>query len=180
MPSPGKSAIQDLIGDIRFSLIKKPEEESEESTSSSQDSNSDEENSDENETEEVLAEPTTVLKKGSKTVESIATAMHGGWTSASPASPTTMTATFTAEFEKWIQPGKGLSSMIAIGAGIDAEVAKWIASFDPVTGTHKYALTAKVLKDSMLSGSLIDSGAMDAVSETCAEAFVAEFDITSG
>jgi hypothetical protein len=117
---------------------------------------------------------TTEFKAGSILVVQLGKAIHAGWTSTSPALPTTMALAFALEFENLT--GQGLASMKAIASGIDQETALWVASYNPLTGLHTYAPTAVSLKTKIIAASQIKSNGMNALSNAVATAFIDEFD----
>lgn len=116
----------------------------------------------------------TEFKAGSILVVQLGKAIDAGWTSASPANPTTMAASFAATFTNLV--GSGLAAINAIASGIDQEVALWVASFNPLTGLHTYAPTAAAIKSKILAASPVSSSGVSALAQAVADAFTSSFD----
>lgn len=121
---------------------------------------------------------TTEFKAGSLLVVQLGSAIDAGWTSSSPAAPTTMAASFAATFTNLVGPG--LVAMNAIASGIDQETAAWVASFNPLTGLHAYAPTATAIKSKILAACPVSSNGMTALAQAVADAFIDGFDPTVG
>ena len=109
------------------------------------------------------------------TTQKLAAAIHAGWTSASPTTPTTMAASFTAEFAGYLLPGIGQAFFNCIASGIDAEIADWVASWAPVPQVHTYVPNAASIVSRIMACSPIQSAGTQALSEAAAEAFMAGF-----
>lgn len=111
-------------------------------------------------------------------VTRLANAMDSGWISESPDTATNMEAAIGSEFTAYGQ--EGLNSVKAIGTAIDAETAKWVASFDTNTSKHTYAPTAAVIQSAIIAAAPVKSNGMTALAEAVAQAFMSGFDPTQG
>lgn len=126
----------------------------------------------------IHGEHSTVIKKTSSTIVSLAAAMDTGWTSATPATASTMVASFSIQFVALV--GDGLDFMHAVAAGIDGEVALWIASFNAITSVHEYIPGASDIEDAIKALSPIESDGSNALVEKISSVFADNFDGAAG
>lgn len=112
-------------------------------------------------------------------IDKLSAAMDTGWTSASPSASTTMAAAITSEFS-YLSGAPGLPFLVAIGTGIDTEVAKWVASWNPQSGIHTYAPQASAAFAVFVSSTSQRLVSMDALADTAINAFFDDFDQATG
>lgn len=86
-------------------------------------------------------------------IQKLANAIHTGWTSISPSTPTTMVTSFTSEFASYMMAGSlGKLFMIdSVAQGIDNEVQQWVSSWDSFLQIHSYSPNGTSIKNRILS-----------------------------
>lgn len=122
--------------------------------------------------------PTQFVSSGAFVVK-LANAIHAGWTSASPTTPTSMAASFSAEFAGYLL-GNGLLFVNCIASGIDDETAAWVASWQPIPAVHSYTVTAASMVSRMMACSPVVSNGSRALAEVVADAFMSGFGQETG
>lgn len=112
-------------------------------------------------------------------VVKLANAIHAGWTSASPTTPTTLSASFAAEFAGYLS-GNGLLFVNCIATGIDDEIAAWVSSWEPVPAVHTFTVTAASIVSRIMACSPVVSNGSQALAEVVADAFMSGFGQETG
>lgn len=108
------------------------------------------------------------------TVQKLATAIDAGWTSASPTTPTSMAASFAAEFSSYLA-GPGLVFIYCVAQGIDDETQAWADSWNPIPAVHAYTVNAASIVSRIMACSPVQSNGALAISEAVADAFMTGF-----
>jgi hypothetical protein len=121
----------------------------------------------------------TAFKKETPFIQTLASAMDSGWTSASPTTTTTMATTFASEFADYLA-GQGLTFIDCIAVGIDQETAAWAASWDTQAQVHTYAVNAASIVSRIQGCSPLWSNGAKAISEAAADAFMSGFGQETG
>lgn len=117
----------------------------------------------------------TSFNKNNSFIQDLASAIHNGWTSATPTTSTTMASKFAAQpFASYT----GYSIFIQkIAQGIDAEVNAWVASWVPPPGsaTHTYVVNQASIYNRIMSASSVQSNGAKALAQKCAQIFASNF-----
>jgi hypothetical protein len=153
MPSPGASDIKDALNAATFSV-----------------------------TQTVAGETKTIdcgFADDAPVVVGLAAAIDAGWTSSSPATTTTMTATITAQFPN-LASAPGLAYLVAIGIAIDAETALWVASWNSTSAKHMYAPSKATTYAKYLAAVTNQYPGVNALANAAIDTFIAEFDPAAG
>jgi len=108
-------------------------------------------------------------------IQKLAAAVHAGWTSVSPETPTSMSVSFSTEFNNYLFAGIGLQYVNCIASGIDDEVNAWVASWNNVLLVHEYTVNAASIVSRIMACSPITSNGAQIFAEASAEAFMAGF-----
>ncbi len=106
-------------------------------------------------------------------VQRLANAIHTGWTSLTPVTPTAMLTSFASVFADYT--GQGRAMLDAIATGIDQESSAWAASWNPTLAKHLYAPSAATIKSKILAASPFQSNAVTALAEATSEAYMSGF-----
>jgi len=110
-------------------------------------------------------------------VVKLSNAIHSGWTSASPSTPTTMATSFATEFSTYLS-GNGAVFVNCIASGIDAEIAAWAASWNG--SVHTFTVTAASIVSRIMACTPIVSNGAQALAEAVADAFMSGFGQEAG
>lgn len=151
MPSPGESTIQSELATVEFSV-----DSSKGGTIS-----------------QTIAFESVLAK-------TLAEGMHNGWTCAHPTTPSTFIPEIPDAFTNYVGgSSNGNCWLEALGEGLDAEVDKWIDSYDSEADTHTYFPTIdsiiSFVKGNYDCGPGWSNG-MQGVTYQCAETFVNYFE----
>ena len=135
----------------------------------------------------ILAKPYTVeggfnvqVNVNGVFVQKLANAIHAGWTSASPTTPTTMGASFNTEFSNYLFAGLGKVFVECIASGIDAEVAAWVASWDDINMIHTFTVSNASIYNRIMACSPYQSNGAKVFAQGAADAFMAGFGQEAG
>lgn len=116
-------------------------------------------------------------------IQKLATAMDDGWESgdldATPTTSTVMKNTFSTEFATYLA-GSGLTVVNCIAAAIDAEVDKWVASYEPTTDKHGYTPASDNIVSAVQDCAPIWSNGIRAITEAAASVFTKYFEQEGG
>lgn len=120
----------------------------------------------------------TSMKYDSEVNDKLATAMHIGWTSSSPTTPTTMETAISAEFSSYVQTsgpyGTGWQHLLCLGIGIDEEIAAWVSSWNGTV--HTFTVTAASIESRIKACFPWSSNATDAIAQAVSQAFATYFE----
>lgn len=116
----------------------------------------------------------TQFQSTAEFIQDLATAINAGWTCASPTTPSTMAAAFTSQFAGMLA-GVGKQVIDCIAAGIDAEIAAWVASWNTGTSTHTYVVNSASIVSRIQACSPVWSNGAKAIAEAVADAFMSGF-----
>ena len=122
----------------------------------------------------------TTLTADSPFVRKLATALHTGWTSAYPSSPTTAANAISAEFSGFKLAPQSLQVLVAMGTGIDSETALWVASYNATTGLHSYAPQQASIVAKILAACPVQYPSVQVLADAVAAVFVAHFEQEGG
>ena len=135
----------------------------------------------------ILAKPYTVeggfnvqINVNGTFVQKLASAIHAGWTSSSPTTPTSMVSSFNAEFTGYLIGGLGKTYVECIASGIDAEVNAWVASWDNIALVHTYTVNAASIVGRIMACSPYISTGTQICADASAEAFMVGFGQEAG
>ena len=110
-------------------------------------------------------------------VVKIANAIHAGWTSSSPSTPTSMVASFATEFSGFLT-GNGLAAGGCIASAIDDETTDWANSWNGAT--HSYVVSAASIVSRVAACSPVSSNGMTALAEVVASLCMSGFGQETG
>lgn len=122
--------------------------------------------------------PTQFITSG-EFVAKLANAIHAGWTSASPTTPTGMAASFSAEFTGYLS-GNGWLYVSCIATGIDDETITWVNSWDTNSQLHTYTVNAASIVSRIMGCTPVVSNGSRALAEVVAGAFMSGFGQETG
>lgn len=112
---------------------------------------------------------------GQNTIK-VATAMHAGWTCATPTTPSAFAAAFVAQYAGYFTgSGNGYLFTNCIATGLDAEVAAWVASWTTPANVHTYVVNAASITARIMACAPINTPGAVAMAEAVASAFMAGF-----
>lgn len=119
---------------------------------------------------------TTTLTADSQFVRKLATALDTGWTSSYPTTTTTAADAITSEFTGFKLAPQSLAVLVAMGTGIDTEIALWVASYNAVTGQHAYAPNQASIKAKILAACPVQYNSVLVLADAVATMFVNHFE----
>lgn len=109
----------------------------------------------------------------------LATAMHNGWTCATPTTPSQMEPNIITEFSAYVNTsgpyGTGWQHLLCLGRGIDQEIDAWVASWNSTSMIHTFIVTAGSIYNRIITCYPWNSNGTDAMAHAVADAFAAYF-----
>jgi hypothetical protein len=121
----------------------------------------------------------TLFINSGEFVLKLANAIHAGWTSVSPTTPTSMAASFALEFNGYLF-GNGLLFINCVATSIDDEIATWVASWNVLTSVHDYTVNAASIVSRIMVCTPVVSYGTRALAEAVADAFMSGFGQEAG
>ena len=110
----------------------------------------------------------------------LATAMHNGWTCATPTTPSQMEVNVITEFGSYVgisgSFGTGWQHLLCLGRGIDQEIDAWVASWNTTLGIHTFTVSAASIYGRIVACYPWNAPGPDAVAHAVANAFTTYFE----